>query len=154
MKQSILIILLILSSMLYAQEHLTLYYFGATSCGWCNTPDCISSINKMHKEFKEIHKEYNVKFVMVCMDSDIKEGLKFIDKYGYWDEISIGSFYYNELVMNYLDKTKIPGVPHIIVFKDQYENESTPIIKKRITIKDIVGEKEIKGWVDNRCPLE
>jgi hypothetical protein len=133
---------------------LVIYYFGAASCGWCNTEDCINSIKRLHKEFSGIHKEYIVKFVMVCMDTNIEEGLKFIGKYGYWDEISVGSHYKNELVMNYLDKTSIPGVPHVIVFRDLYENDSTPIIKERKTIKDLVGANKIKEWVDKKYPLE
>lgn len=156
MKKMFLILTLFVSSLIASNDKQTLviYYFGATSCGWCNTPECVSSINKLRNEFSEYHKEYVVKFVMVCMDNNIEEGLKFISKYGYWDEISIGSFYNNELVMNYLDKTSIPGVPHVIVFQDLYENERAPIIKERKTIKDLVGAKQIKEWVDNKYLLE
>ena len=154
MKRNIFLFLVFLNvSFLYAQndkQTLVIYYFGATSCDWCNTEDCINSINKLHKEFNEIHKEFNVKFVMICLDKDIEEGLKFIKKYGYWDEISIGSHYKNELVMNYLNKTKVPGVPHIIVFRDLYENDSTPVIKERTTVADLVGVKQIKEWVDKK----
>ena len=133
---------------------LVVYYFGATSCVFCNTEDCINSIKKLRNEFSNIHKDYETKFVMVCMDPDIEEGLKFISKYGYWDEISIGSHYQNELVLNYLDKTKIPGLPHVIVFQDFYENKSTPVIKDRKTIVDLVGVSNIKDWVDKNFPIE
>ena len=159
MKTKALIITLLLFNLtiLYAENNkgnLVVYYFGATSCGHSYSEDCINSIKKLRNEFCSVHKEYNVKFVMVCMDTDIEEGLKFIEKYGYWDEISIGSHYKNELVMNYLDKTEIPGVPHVIVFEDIYENESTPIIKERNTVVDKVGVAEIKEWVNNNFPLE
>jgi hypothetical protein len=158
MKKNVLLLFIFLTAtFLYAgngKQTLVIYYFGATNCGWCNTEECINSIKKMHQEFSNIHNEFNVKFVMVCMDTDINEGLKFISKYGYGDEISIGSHFHNELVMNYLDKTKIPGTPHIIVFRDLYENDSAPLIKKRKTIIDLVGVNKIKEWVENKYPLE
>ena len=158
MKSIIIIVILFLfnQAIYFAEDNkqdLVIYYFGATSCGFCNTEDCINSIKKIRSEFSKVHSKYNVKFVMVCMDTDIEQGLKFISKYGYWDEISIGSHYKNELVMNYLDKTEIPGAPHVIVYEDIYENESAPIIKERMTIVDKVGVQKIKEWVNNNFPL-
>jgi hypothetical protein len=158
MKKIILLSIVFLNiQIIFAGENkpnLVVYYFGATSCGWCNTPECVESIIKLHKEFAKLHKEYKVKFVMVCMDVNIEEGLKFISKYGYWDEISVGSWYQNELIMNYLDKTKVPGMPHVIVFKDIYENEEAPIIKERKMIQEKFGARAIKEWADNNFPLE
>jgi hypothetical protein len=109
----------------------------------------------MHEEFSNIHKEFDVKFVLVCIDKDIEEGLKFINKYGYWDEISIGGSFHNELVLNYLDKAAIPGsMPHVIVFLDSYENDSVPIIKERKAIVDLAGVTKIKKWVNDNFPLK
>ena len=94
---------------------------------------------------------------MVCFDNDIEQGIEFIKKYGYWDEISIGQRYYNALSLKYLNKTKIPGIPHIIVFKDIYSslsNWSIPVIKKRERLVDLVGGNEINEWIKNGYPLE
>ena len=80
------------------------------------------------------------------MDEDIEEGLKFIKKYGYWDEISIGSFYYNELALNYLNKTEIPGVPHVMVYKDflmKKKEMFIPIIMERKLLVDLAGATQI-----------
>ena len=98
-------VLLFLSSS-FAQERFTIFYFGATSCGPCNRPEVIESIKKLRVQFKNIHSDSETKFVMVCMDTNIEEGLKFIKKYGFWDEISIGSHYDNELVLACLSKTR------------------------------------------------
>ncbi|NJD22808.1 MAG: thioredoxin family protein [Melioribacter sp.] len=157
MKKIILIFIVLLTAQLKAQdkkENIVLFYFGATSCGPCNETVTINNIKKIKNEFSKVYQEYNIKYVMVCLDRDIKEGLEFIGKYGYWDEISIGSHYNNELVMSYLDKTKIPGVPHIIIFHDEYEKPSTPVIKTRQALVDLVGSGQIDDWVKNKYSLK
>jgi len=140
-----------------SKETLVVYYFGATSCGYCNVPENIEKIKKIKTEFSVKYKDSNIKFVMVCMDENIEEGLKFIKKYGYWDEISIGKFYNNELALNYLNKTEIPGVPHVIVYKDiliKKEKVSVPVIKERKLLVDLVGGTQIGNWINNDYPLK
>src|SRR6185369_11996876 len=94
-------------------------YFGSTDCYYCNIEKNISNISKMVTEIKDTYKQLNIKTTIVSMDKDIAEGLKFIEKYNEknWDEIAIGSFYKNELALAYLNNTKIPGVPHLVVSK-------------------------------------
>ncbi len=138
-------------------ETFVVYYFGATNCGFCNMPENIEKIKKIKTEFSKKYKDSNIKYVMVCMDKNIEEGLRFIKKYGFWDEISIGKFYNNELALNYLNKTEIPGVPHVIVYKDlliKREKVSVPIIKERKLLVDLVGGIQIGNWIDNVYPLK
>jgi len=66
------------------EKALVVYYFGATNCGFCTAPENIEKIKKIKTDFSTRDKGLKAKFVMVCMDEDIKEGLKFIKKYGYW----------------------------------------------------------------------
>ncbi len=132
------------------KEMYVVYYFGATSCGFCNMPENIEKIKRIKIEFSKKYPDFNIKYVMVCMDKDIEAGLKFIEKYGYWDEISIGDFYNNELALSYLNKTEIPGVPHVMVYKDlliKKEKMSIPIVKERELLVDLVGGTQIGGWI-------
>jgi hypothetical protein len=140
-----------------SKEVYVVYYFGATSCGFCNMPENIEKIKRIKIEFSEKYPGYNIKYVMVCMDRNIEEGLKFIKKYGYWDEISIGAFYNNELALNYLNRTEIPGVPHVMVYKDllmKKKEMSIPIIMERKLLADLVGGNQIGKWIDSGYPLE
>jgi hypothetical protein len=126
-------------------------YFGATDCYYCNIEKNISNISKMVTEIKDQYKDLKVKTVIVSMDKDISEGLKFIDKYTTknWDEIAIGSFYQNELALTYLNKTKIPGVPHLVVVKHVTVNSdlSVPVPVSDKVLVDIVGGTEIDSWL-------
>ena len=102
-------------------NQLTVFYFGATSCGPCNRPEVIESIDKLRAEFDSVHPEYDTKFVMVVFDEDIETGLDFIKKYDYWDEVSIGSRYDNELSLDNLNKAEIPALPHILIYEETFE---------------------------------
>lgn len=139
----------------FAQEKFTVFYFGATSCGPCNRPEVIQSIQTLKLQFTKTNGNIDTKFVMVCMDTDIEEGLNFIKKYGYWDEISIGSHYDNELVLAHLSKTDIPGVPHILVFRDVLvDTKYAKIIKERKLAKAVLGGKNIVKWVNSGMKLD
>lgn len=133
----------------------TILYFGATSCGYCNVPENIQNITKMTNEVSELYKGFRIKKVIVAMDEDITEGLKFIGKYGsQWDEIAVGDFYYNELAMIYLNKVQIPGVPHILVIKHTTIKAAynVPGIVKTETLVDLVGGEQINKWIIESYP--
>ena len=87
------------------EEKYVVYYFGATDCAYCNIPENIENIKKIKLEFSQKYINKNIKYVMVCFDEDIEQGIKFIKKYGYWDEISIGQRYYNDLSLQCLNKS-------------------------------------------------
>src|SRR5258705_5908312 len=131
-----------------AKEQYVLLYYGATDCYYCNLPENILNINTLTNS---IGKKYpGIKKVMVCMDRDLKEGLTFINKYdSTWNEISIGSFYQNELACQYLNKTKIPGVPHIMLLKRNYSDDNqykVPVTTSTDVLVDLVGGNKI-----NKC---
>lgn len=131
-------------------ETYVIFYFGSTDCAYCNMPANIEKIMTIKNEFPKLYPNAGVKFVLVCLDKDIEQGLVFVRKYGLWDEISVGSFYQNELALSYLNTAKIPGLPHIMVFKDIYsktEKFSVPLIKERRLMVDLIGGTQIEAWI-------
>lgn len=137
------------------EETLVVYYFGATDFGFCMVPDNIEKIKKIKTELSEEYGRSKVKFVMVCMDKDVEKGLKFVKKYGYWDEISIGSFYNNELALAALNSSHLPEVPHVMVFKDilSFGKWSLPLRKERTLLVDLAGEEQINEWIQKAYPV-
>ena len=138
-----------------SKEQYVLLYYGATDCYYCNLPENILNINTLTNS---IGKKYpGIKKVMVCMDRDLKEGLTFINKYdSTWNEISIGSFYQNELAYQYLNKTKIPGVPHIMLLKRNYSDDNqykVPVTTSTDVLVDLVGGNEINKWIKDGFPF-
>lgn len=139
-----------------ANETYVIYYFGASTCGVCERPEVISAIDSVRFGFSEIHDDYPVKYVMVVMDKTIIDGLAFVDKYHWWDELSIGGFYRNESVLNTLVYQPQPGVPHLIVYRDVFR-EIEFGIRERISrhqITSVVGGDRIVDWVARGYPLD
>lgn len=155
MKTILTLSFLLLSTSVFAQEQLTVFYFGASDCGPCNRPDVIKSIDEIRNSFDSMHPNYDTKLVMVAMDEDIEKGLKYTTKYEKWDEISIGSRYHNENTLAHLNNIMIPGVPHIIIFKDSFEvgDYGAEIIKNREFVKNILSGEEIVAWVNEEMKL-
>lgn len=149
--------LLLTSAFLYSQdkskEIYVVYYFGATDCYPCNTPKNIKNIKRIKAELPKKYSDKEFKFVMVTFDEDIEEGIKFIKKYGFWDEISIGKRYENELAMQRLNTAQLPGLPHIFI--DQtFLIKNEPIVKSKTTIVELLGGKQIDQWVADGFPLK
>jgi hypothetical protein len=138
-----------------AKEIIVFYYFASTQFGYYAAPENIEKIKKIKTEFSEKYKKTEIKFVMVCLDDNLEKGLKFIRKHGYWDEISIGKSFGNELALNYLNISKIPKVPHILVFKDLHKTGkwNLPVIKERNLIVDLAGAEQIEEWIQQKYPL-
>ncbi len=156
MKTLLTITFLLISSSVFAQEQLTVFYFGATDCRPCNRPDVIESIDVIRADFDSLHSEFDTKLVMVTMDENMDEAINYIQKYNYWDETSMGSRYHNELILAHLNKADIPGVPHIMIFKDSFEDGGygTQTIKNRKFIKSIMGGDEIVAWANTEMKLD
>lgn len=140
----------------FAQNQLTVFYFGASDCGPCSRPEVIQSINKINAEIDSVYKNSNVKLVMVTIDSNRKEAIKYITKYDSWDEFSMGSRYKNELAMSHLNEAEIPGLPHIIISEDEFAESGygTTTLKQRRHVKSIMGGVEIVGWVNSGMKLD
>ena len=136
-------------------QYIVLYY-GATDCYYCNLPENIQNINLMIKNIGD--KYPDIKKVMVCMDKNLQEGMKFIAKYdSSWTEISVGSFYQNELAYAYLNNTEIPGVPHVILVKRSYkvtEKYNVPVTVKTEVLAELVGGNAINQWIKDGYPAK
>ena len=137
------------------QDLLVVYYFGATNIGFCTAPDNIEKIKKLKKDLPLEYDNFRFKFVLICLDENLEVGLKFIKKYGQWDEIAIGGSYGNELALNHLNTRELPSLPHILIFKDTLASGrwNIPVIKRRKLLVDLAGEKEIGDWIDEGYPI-
>jgi hypothetical protein len=131
------------------------YYVGSSSCGVCDDPKLIESINRIESSFSS-HHDSPVKTVMVVMDKQIDKGMRFVDSYDLWDEVSIGSFYRNELLLEEFNDLQTPGVPHVLVFKDTYaeRNHGIPVRTNRTLVASVLGGENIIEWVNRDMPLK
>lgn len=153
--KNIVMLLLFATSATLAQksptERLTVFYFGGSDCPYSMDEKNIANIDKMRAELSEKHNQIPFKFVMVVMDQDIDQGVLFAKKYRPWDELSIGQFYHNELMLEHVNRSAIPGVPHIMIYRDSLVvgQHNIPTIKQRTLLVDLVGESAISKWIQS-----
>ena len=155
----LILLLLFVASISYSQtpssRRVTVFYFGASDCGYCLHKKHIANIDEIRRELAAKHAPVRFKFVMVVMDDSLEEGYQFAKKYLRWDEIAIGSRYNNELMLEHLNRTELPGVPHIMLYLDslQLDSSNIPSIKNRKLLVDLVGETNIDKWVESGFPI-
>ncbi len=133
----------------------TVFYFGGSDCSFCMNPTEIANINALRRDLPKLYPQRRFKFVLVVMDEDISRGIKYLQKYPGWDEVSIGSRYNNELMLAHLNETKLPGVPHLMVFRDGLTTRrSVPLLKTRTLLAELVGGHQIQHWMQSNYPLK
>jgi hypothetical protein len=137
------------------EEYLVVYYFAATDFGFCTASENIEKIKKIKVDLTTKTKSQRLKFVMVALDENIEDGLKLINKYGTWDEISAGSRFRNELALAHLNRSEIPVVPHLLVFKEVISagKWNIPVVLRRERLADLAGSEQIAGWMEKGCSL-
>ena len=137
------------------QEILVVYYYGSTNIGFCTTPENIEKIKRIKENLPLVYSDLEMKFVLVCLDEDVQEGLKFVRKHGIWDEISIGDAYRNEMALSTLNRAEVPSVPHLFVFKYTLgmNKWNIPLLRKKQQLVELSGEKQIGDWINEDYPL-
>ena len=136
---------------------ITVFYFGGSDCSNCVKPKEIANIKTLRRELPKKHPEAGFKFVLVVMDTDIPQGIRYARKYPNWNELSIGSFYNNELMLQHVNGTKLPGVPQLMIYRNTLVKRidfSVPILRSRTLIADLVGGSKIQKWMQAAYPLE
>jgi hypothetical protein len=137
------------------RDRLVFYYFGASDCGPCNQAENIKAIRQVKDQLAKRYPEYVTKCVGVSFDTDFHAGATFLKKYGPWDEISIGSGFYNELWLRSARTTSIPGIPHVLVFLDEdgYSQQRSHYTASRLLVGEYVGLLEVQHWIARALPL-
>ena len=137
------------------QDRLVLYYFGSSECPSCNSAENVQAIIQAKERLPEAHPDLLVKFVLVYLDQDFDRAREFAGKHGVWDEISIGSAWYNELAQLYLAESKAPAIPHVLIFKDWdgFEEGRGHFLKRRQLVGDYMGAQELTEWLKQGFPL-
>jgi hypothetical protein len=134
----------------------TIFYFGGSDCHFCVDRRNVQNINKMKGELPQHYHEMSFKFVLVVMDKEIDRGIRYSKKYPGWDEVCIGQFYDNELMLEHVNRSAMPGVPHIMVYRDSLRigKWNIPTISNRALLVDLAGEGAIDRWVQSGYALK
>lgn len=98
----------------------------------------------------------NFRVVGVALDPRVEEGMRFLRKFGDFDEIVVGGHWTNEAGIKYLwrDIPGRPSVPQIIIVeRDVDVGKSIITIKSERVVKRILGADAIIDWNREGSPL-
>ena len=140
------------------EESLVFMFFSSTKCAHSTNEENIDAMKNIKQEFTEKYARYDIKMLMVCFDNPFEESLALVNRYGDWDEISLGQRYKNELALRDLNESMLPAVPHLIIYKDAYQPserlKSIKIISTRKKLVDLIGFQQINEWKMKGFPLD
>ena len=95
------------------------------------------------------------RLVGVAIDDDARAGLRLLEDFGDFDELSAGSGYLNSMAFQYLWRDTIPfaAVPQLVVFSRQNHIAKDPF---RVTYESgqmqrVVGLAAIAGWLKSEA---
>jgi len=143
------------------QHEIVLTYVGSSTCVWSNKkklPSKIDSLKKLVMKQAEIN---NIGFntIGIAKDWNINQGINYLKRFGYFDEIIVGNNWHNLGISKYIYGDKITGTaetPQVILTKRTYKESSivgignnnvTNEIKNEIELFRKIGLKEINQWI-------
>ena len=127
------------------------YFFGSYDCAHCQDTVLQNRIADINSYLRQTSDSSQYHFVMVCFDKDLQKAVDFTRKFGEWDEISLGARYKNEMSLRLLNRTELPGTPHILVVNEtltaRERFKSIPLIENEEIEVDLIGTANILNWI-------
>lgn len=140
-------------------RELVMIYFGALSCAPSNHPDLPEAVESIKLRLKEIASADGASFsaVGIALDDRAEQGLKYLKKFGEFDEISSGRAWANALALDYMwgDVPVSAITPQIAVYRRILHSPRTNPRRPRFAatnaefITAAAGTEEIMEWSAN-----
>ncbi|HEV7587485.1 MAG TPA: hypothetical protein VGO40_05095 [Longimicrobium sp.] len=92
----------------------------------------------------------------VAMDNDTDVGLRFLRKFGKFDELAVGGNWMNQEVVRYVwrDLPYRPSVPQLVVLEREIRKEKTVVwVSPEREVRRLLGTDEIRRWGDAGAPF-
>jgi hypothetical protein len=141
-------------------KELVLVFIGSSSCGADRVPGFDHTIEQMKVAIAEraSHSGYRLDVVGVALDWGVKDGLRFLSRYGSFDEVMIGRNWLNAGVIQFIwnDLPKGPvALPQVLVLRRRVgvRNASIEVGPSEFLYR-AMGTKEIIRWVSDNVPIE
>lgn len=141
---------------------LLLLFFGSSTCGFSNDPRLPSLLRQAKADVAAQASDEDLNFwtIGVALDWSLQAGEDHLDKFGYFDETSIGSNWANSLALQFIWSQPDPNgaTPQVVVAYRELLTPATDSIAKvsadaETIVLRRVGLDEIKTWVDRGSPV-
>lgn len=136
---------------------LVFIYIGSSSCHWSNVPELPSMVRKMKRAVRDQSRESGRNFSAMGVARDVvaQRGLKHLDRFGPFDEVTAGRGWLNLGVLEYI-YGDLPGpaaTPQIVVLEREIGRAGLRSISRQRILERRVGLDEIEEWVNSGSSL-
>ena len=146
-----------------AGTQIVMVYIGASSCGAANDASLPEAIEEMKVTLSAKAEEsgYSFAVVGVALDWEVWEGLRYLRKFGAFDEVAAGYRWANAAALKYIyeDIVGVAATPQVVVVERnlQLPNSDSGVTSYAVSDERMmvrkVGLIEISRWVRNGMPL-
>lgn len=124
---------------------------GAAFCGAQREPGFPQAVEEAKLRVQEQAKARGAQFraIAVSLDWKTDEALGFLESFGAFDEIHVGSNWLNDGARRYI-WTDLPGepvVPQVLVIEREIETEPAVQVRSERVVKRIAGAAPVIAWV-------
>lgn len=134
-------------------EQWLLVYMGASWCAGSQAPSLPSRLEQAITRLRSDTADGPVSLATmgVALDWDTREGLEYLAKFGFFQELSIGRNWANEAVRRYLwdVSTDETVLPQLIVVRQEWKGDSVGLtVRREDILARISGPAAIESWAD------
>lgn len=132
-------------------SEIVLVLVGAAFCGAQREPGFPQAVEDAKLRVREQAKARGAQFraVAVSLDWKTDEAMSFLEGFGTFDEVTVGSNWLNEGAQRYIwrDLPGVPAVPQLLVIEREIEIEPGVQVRSERVIKRIAGAQPAMEWV-------
>lgn len=132
-------------------REIVLVLVGAAFCGAQREPGFPQAVEDAKLRVREQAKARGAQFraVAVSLDWRTDEAMSFLDSFGTFDEVTVGSNWLNEGAQRYIwrDLPGLPAVPQLLVIEREIEIEPRVQVRSERVVKRIAGAAPAMEWV-------
>jgi len=139
-------------------------FFGSAACGPAGAETTVEVVGRARDLVEAQAQEQGFRFVAhgVAQNWDQRKGMTYLERFGPWDQVSLGRSWANSLVIRYLfsDSTNTAGTPGIAVVLRTLEVELGPDsllvgyeATDEQTLQRVTGAQAIQMWVRRGAPV-
>ncbi|HEX6369760.1 MAG TPA: hypothetical protein VF006_12645 [Longimicrobium sp.] len=136
---------------------IVLVLVGAAFCGAQREPGFPQAVEEAKLRVQEQAKARGAQFraIAVSLDWKTEEALAFLESFGAFDEIHVGSNWLNDGARRYIwaDLPGEPVVPQVLVVEREIETEPAVQVRSERVIKRIAGAAPLITWVRAGAPM-
>lgn len=135
-----------------AGPEVVLVFIGASFCGAQKRPGFAETVERAKVELSRRAAAEGKQFSAVGVSLDWKpaEALAFLERFGSFDQVSLGRNWTNDAALRYIWK-ELPGapvVPQIVVIERYVRTQPRIDVRDERVVKRIAGADPIAAWVE------